>query len=108
MADLLIQPGLPRGQLACCHQVTDGQKQQRDRSQPLLAVDDVVLDFAPVGHHRGDDAPEKVAGAANSNHFLEILVKLAAVFQLPVVFPLVDRDDVSLSRALHKSGHFRL
>ncbi len=38
--------------------------------------------------------------------FYKIIVKLLAVLGLPVIIPLVDRDDKTLVRALHVFNKF--
>ena len=50
-------------------------------------------------------AKAKVDGTASLYDFLEIFVELTAVFLLPVIFPLIDRDDISFIRAFHECGH---
>ena len=73
-------------------QVAHGQQKQAHRGQALLAVDDIVLDLAAVALHRTDDAAEKMAGPVLAGDLLQVFIELAAVFLLPVVFPLIDRD----------------
>ena len=88
-------------------QIADCQEQQRDRRESLLTINDVVFNFAAIRHHGGHDAAKEVAASAILDNLNEVIEKLTAVIQLPVIFPLVNRNDKPLVCTFHETSHFR-
>ena len=83
-------------------QVAHGKKQQRDRSEALLPVYDVVVGACAVALDSADNAAEEVARAVLPYNFYEVIVELPTMLLLPVIAALVNRYDKAVSLALHK------
>ena len=68
----------------------EGKEKEVRRGDPLLAIDD----DACVGAIRlGDDAAKEMTLHAFGNDILKVVEQLLAVFDLPVVVALIDRDN---------------
>ena len=100
--DLLAKVRIAGRDFVLCKEIAQRQKQQTDRSQPLLAVDDVVFDLAAIALHRADDAAKKVAGAVAADHLFQVLIELATIFCFPVILALVDGDYKVIFASLHQ------
>ena len=54
----------------------------------------------------GNEAPEEVTLPVSLDDFYKVIVQLLAVLYLPVIIPLVHRDDEALVGALHVFNKF--
>ena len=100
--NLICNGSISRLRLSRPNHVGNRKQQQRNSSQTLLPINDVILDLAAVRHDLGNNAAEEMMTSSVANDFLEIRIQLTAIVNLPVVLPLVHRDDIPLVSALHQ------
>ena len=87
--------------LSRTEQMIDGQKEQRDGGQALLTInDEELLHCACFALDRNDTAKE-MALSILTDDFYQVVIELLAVFHLPVVVPLVNRDNEALGGTIH-------
>ena len=88
------------------NQVIHCKEQQRYCRKTLLAIDDQELLVVAVRIVNGNKAPEEVTLPVSLDDFYKVIVQLLAVLCLPVIIPLIDRNDKTLVRALHVFNEF--
>lgn len=82
--------------LSRTEQMIDGQKEQRDGSQALLTInDEKLLHCASFALDRNDTAKE-MALSILADDFYQVIIELLAVLHLPVIVPLIYRDNEAL------------
>ena len=89
-------------------QIVNRQKQQRNRGQTLLSIHHKELRRPSARLVDRNDAAEEVRPPTSPLDLHQIVEQLLAVFLLPVVVPLIDRDDEPLLRSVHKLYQPRL
>lgn len=77
----------------------EGKEKEVRRGDPLLAIDD---DACVGAICLGDDASKEMTLHAFGNDILKVVEQLLAVFNLPVVVALIDRDYKSSFRAFEQ------
>ena len=93
LENALLEVGCLRYDDALVNQVIHGKEQQRHRRKALLAVDDQEFLVVAIRIVNGNKAPEEVALSVSLDDFYKVIVQLLAVLGLPVVIPLVHRND---------------
>ena len=93
--DLIGQIALLSCYNAILDQVVHCQKQQRNRSQALLTVDDLEFHILAIRIVHRHNAAKEMAFTMGLDNLLEIIKKLFAVFCFPIVIALIYRDHKS-------------
>lgn|GEM_PF-5296302 len=88
------------------NQVIHSKEQQQYRREALLVIDNQELLIMAVRIVNGNEAPEEVTLPVSLDDFYKVIVQLLAVLCLPVIIPLVHRDDEALVGALHVFNKF--
>ena len=82
--------------LSRTEQMIDGQKEQRDGGQALLTInDEELLHCACFALDRNDTTKEMTLSVL-ADDFDQVIIELLAVLHLPVVVPLIYRDNEAL------------
>ena len=85
-----------------CKQIPHGKKQQCYRSETLLTINNMIFNFAPICYDGGYNASKEMTGTVFSYDLLQVLIELATVILLPIIFPLVHRNQIALICTFHK------